>query len=119
LNATPGALALALPDLVDFQGNIAYEVRLDLGLVYVDANSGQILYTALFRLPPRCRTRVPAQSHARATTEVEMTIDNRSGPSQIDVHARRRQAAAIVDRRKAGSAAGADGVVKAFIAGLL
>jgi hypothetical protein len=30
--------------LVDFQGTIAYEVRLNWGNVYVAANSGQILY---------------------------------------------------------------------------
>jgi uncharacterized membrane protein YkoI len=44
LNNAPGAVLLATPELVDFQGVVAYEVRLDRGLVYVDANNGQVLY---------------------------------------------------------------------------
>jgi hypothetical protein len=44
LAATPGAQLMRQPDLVLFQGAVAYEVTLDQGLVYVDANSGQVLY---------------------------------------------------------------------------
>jgi hypothetical protein len=32
------------PELVSFQGAVAYEVVLDRGTLYVHANSGQILY---------------------------------------------------------------------------
>jgi len=44
LRAAPGATLTAAPDVVDFQGQTAYEVRLTRGTVYVDANSGQVLY---------------------------------------------------------------------------
>ncbi len=44
LRAAPDATLTAAPDAVDFQGQVAYEVRLTRGTVYVDANSGQVLY---------------------------------------------------------------------------
>jgi uncharacterized membrane protein YkoI len=44
LAAEPGTQLTAKPELVDFQGTVAYEVVLDAGKVYVDANTGQILY---------------------------------------------------------------------------
>lgn len=44
LAAEPGTQLMATPELVDFQGTVAYEVVLDAGKVYVDANTGQILY---------------------------------------------------------------------------
>jgi uncharacterized membrane protein YkoI len=44
LGATPGTILTRAPELVSFQGIVAYEVLLDRGTVYVDANSGQILY---------------------------------------------------------------------------
>lgn len=44
VNAVPGAALLREPELVIFQGALAYEISLDRGLVYVDANTGQILY---------------------------------------------------------------------------
>jgi uncharacterized membrane protein YkoI len=44
LGAVPGATLTRQPELVDFQGTVAYEVVLDRGNVYVDANSGQVLY---------------------------------------------------------------------------
>jgi uncharacterized membrane protein YkoI len=44
LSAAPGATLSRAPELVSFQGVVAYEVLLDRGAVYVDANSGQILY---------------------------------------------------------------------------
>jgi uncharacterized membrane protein YkoI len=44
LGAVPGAKLTRAPELVLFQGKAAYEVVLDLGKVYVDANSGQVLY---------------------------------------------------------------------------
>ena len=44
LQAAPGAVLLSQPELVNFQGVMAYEVALDQGLVYVDATTGQILY---------------------------------------------------------------------------
>ena len=44
LAASPGANLLATPELVDFQGTVAYEVRLDRGNIYVDATTGKVLY---------------------------------------------------------------------------
>jgi hypothetical protein len=38
------AVMLKAPELVSFEGVPAYEVALNLGMVYVDANNGQILY---------------------------------------------------------------------------
>lgn len=46
LSAAPGNTAQTAPQLVSFQGIAAYEVALSGGLVYVDANSGAILYNA-------------------------------------------------------------------------
>jgi uncharacterized membrane protein YkoI len=44
LAAAPGTVAQRVPELVNFQGSVAYEVALNAGLVYVDANSGAVLY---------------------------------------------------------------------------
>lgn len=44
LNVAPGATLARVPEAVSFQGTAAYEVQLDRGTVYVDANSGQVLY---------------------------------------------------------------------------
>lgn len=44
LARVPGATAQRMPELVDFQGTVAYEVMLDAGPVYVDANSAAVLY---------------------------------------------------------------------------
>jgi uncharacterized membrane protein YkoI len=52
LNSAPGATLTRQPELVDFQGIIAYEVLLDRGAVYVDANSGQVLYNAAAAAAP-------------------------------------------------------------------
>lgn len=43
LNLLPDASVLRTPELVDFQGTLAYEVVLDRGTVYVDATNGRIL----------------------------------------------------------------------------
>ena len=44
LNAAPGATLTRAPELVSFQGTVAYEVVLNQGAVYVDANGGQVLF---------------------------------------------------------------------------
>ena len=44
LNAAAGTTLTRPPELVNFQGTIAYEVVLDRGMVYVDANTGQVIY---------------------------------------------------------------------------
>jgi hypothetical protein len=42
--SVPGAKILRTPELVNFQGTVAYEVRLDKGVVYIDASNGALLY---------------------------------------------------------------------------
>lgn len=44
LASVPNATAMRLPELVDLQGALAYEVVLDKGVVYVDANTGALRY---------------------------------------------------------------------------
>lgn len=41
---TPGTQLLRQPELVNFQGVVAYEVALNVGMIYVDAYTGQMLY---------------------------------------------------------------------------
>lgn len=43
-NVAPGSRLLTTPELVDYQGSVAYEVATDRGLIYVDATTGQVLY---------------------------------------------------------------------------
>jgi uncharacterized membrane protein YkoI len=42
--AAPGATVLSMPELVNYQGVVAYEVKLNLGVVYIDASNGTMLY---------------------------------------------------------------------------
>lgn len=51
LQLAPGASLVSVPDLVSFRGSVAYEVRLDTGTMYVDANSGQVLYNGAAAAP--------------------------------------------------------------------
>lgn len=44
LRVAPGASLTGQPGLVSFQGTDAYEVQFDSGMIYVDANSGKVLY---------------------------------------------------------------------------
>ncbi|HXF68733.1 MAG TPA: PepSY domain-containing protein [Thermoflexus sp.] len=44
MSAAPGSALMKAPELVFFQGTLAYEVTLDQGVLYIDANTGQILY---------------------------------------------------------------------------
>ena len=44
MGVAPGATLAATPELVSFQGVVAYEVILSRGKVYVDATSGSVLY---------------------------------------------------------------------------
>jgi uncharacterized membrane protein YkoI len=47
LQMAPGAVLLGIPELVNFQGVMAYQVTLNAGIVYIDANSGQVLYNGI------------------------------------------------------------------------
>lgn len=52
LNTAPGAVISGSAELVSFQGAIAYEVTLNTGKIYVDANSGQVLYNSVAAAAP-------------------------------------------------------------------
>ncbi len=43
MNLVPGASLTRTPELVNYNGTVAYEVILNQGTLYVDANSGQVL----------------------------------------------------------------------------
>ncbi len=43
-SVVPNAKIVRAPELVNFQGAVAYEVGLNQGNVYVDANSGKVLF---------------------------------------------------------------------------
>jgi len=47
LNEYPGTKLLRWPELVDFQGIVAYEIVLDKGKVYLGATNGAILWTGV------------------------------------------------------------------------
>ncbi len=47
MNAAPGSALMKEPELVLFEGTLAYEVTLDQGLLYIDANTGRILYNGI------------------------------------------------------------------------
>ncbi len=51
-NAASGAQPSGPADLVDFQGSVAYEVPFGAGNIYVDANSGQVLYNGTVSQSP-------------------------------------------------------------------
>src|SRR5947209_420341 len=44
LSSVPGSSLTQQPRLVNFNGTVAYEVQLNAGYVYVDAQSGQVIY---------------------------------------------------------------------------
>ncbi len=66
LAAAPGASLLATPELVNYAGTAAYEVRLDRGLVYIDATTGAVL--ANNAVEPS--TQAPAPTNAPAPTTI-------------------------------------------------
>lgn len=43
----PGASLARTPELVNFQGAVAFEVVLDAGTLYIDATSGQVLFNGV------------------------------------------------------------------------
>lgn len=51
LQVAPGAVLMGIPVLVNFQEALAYKVSLSTGVVYVDANSGQVVYNGIMTLP--------------------------------------------------------------------
>ncbi|MBI5030231.1 MAG: PepSY domain-containing protein [Chloroflexi bacterium] len=46
LAAVPNSKLTAVPELVDLQGTVAYQVTLNSAIVYIDANTGRVLYNS-------------------------------------------------------------------------
>jgi hypothetical protein len=44
LKLAPGSSLTRSPELVNFRSAVAYEVQLDLGIIYIDANTSHVLY---------------------------------------------------------------------------
>jgi uncharacterized membrane protein YkoI len=61
LDTVPDATLTKEPELVNFQSTVAYEVALDKGNVYIDANSGQVLYNGATPPPPPPPPPAPAE----------------------------------------------------------
>jgi hypothetical protein len=51
LNLAPGAKLTRWPELVDFQGAVAWEVRLDRGTMYLDATNAVLLFNGANAAP--------------------------------------------------------------------
>lgn len=65
MNVAPGSALMKAPELVLFQGTLAYEVTLDQGVLYIDANNGQILYNGLPQV---------VQAAPSAVTQPQLTV---------------------------------------------
>lgn len=53
----PNGRVLQQPELVNYQGTVAYEVSLDLGVLYIDANDGTVLYNGIAQSQLSLQTR--------------------------------------------------------------
>lgn len=78
LAAAPGSRVTALPVLVSYEGTPAYEVRLDRGLIYLDAQSGAVLYT---NAAPAAQSGAVSQEQA-----IQAAIAYHNGGEVLKVH---------------------------------
>jgi uncharacterized membrane protein YkoI len=46
LSSVPSSSLAQQPKLVNFNGTVAYQVQLNAGMVYIDAQSGQVIYNS-------------------------------------------------------------------------
>ena len=79
LTAAPGSRVTAMPELVSYEGTPAYEVRLDRGLIYLDAQSGAVLYN----------NAVPAAAQSGAVSQeqaIQAAIAYHNGGEVLAVH---------------------------------
>ncbi len=79
LAAAPGSRVTAMPELVSYEGTPAYEVRLDRGLIYVDAQSGAVLYNNA--VPAAAQSGAVSQEHA-----IQAAIAYHNGGEVVAVH---------------------------------
>ncbi len=68
-SVAPGATLAGEPDLVSFQGVPAYEVSFDRGLVYVNADTGQVLYNGAAAVVVNTAPPSPADQQAQASSQ--------------------------------------------------
>jgi TolA-binding protein len=79
-DATNAALEVAIsgseldgdPELVDFEGTIAYEVPFNTGKIYVDAQTGEVLFNGTISLAP---AKIDANTAARIASEYMKRTD--------------------------------------------
>ncbi len=82
LDATVGARLQQTPVLVRFEGVAAYEVQLDRGTIYVDAQTGAILYNSIGLEQPAPAT----GEHISRAQAIEAARAYAGGGSVRDVH---------------------------------
>ncbi len=63
-NAAPNSVLVRAPELVNYQGTVAYEVGLNQGYVYVDANTGRVLFNGANTTSTRSGNRQRAGEHS-------------------------------------------------------
>ncbi|KPL81195.1 PepSY domain-containing protein [Herpetosiphon geysericola] len=95
LAAAPGAGLLATPELVNYAGTAAYEVRLDRGLVYVDATTGAVL-TNNAVVPP---TQVPAPTTISADAAASAAVAYLGGGTVVRVELEEEHGALVYEVR--------------------
>ncbi|MBC8159710.1 MAG: PepSY domain-containing protein [Roseiflexaceae bacterium] len=76
LQAYPNATLTRMPEVVDYQGTLAYEVTLDQGTLYVDAQTGTLLADGVVAQQPQ-----PSEPHA---DDDEQDADERDEGNQDD-----------------------------------
>jgi uncharacterized membrane protein YkoI len=87
LAAAPNTTITAAPFLVDFQGTVAYEVATGAGLLYIDANTGTILFNGAAPAPaPQSPATAPQPSApAPATSETTTAPSAPAAPAPTSV----------------------------------
>lgn len=87
--AAGGAPITRAPELVRFEGNVAYEVLFAKGAIYVDANTGQVLFNGTQRAPaPQLQPQsAPSGEHEQEhEQEQQHTQSQPSTPQQEQEH---------------------------------
>ncbi len=79
LNMAPRAKVTKAPELVSYQGTAAYEVILDLGAVYVDAQSGAILASSVASNVPNVETNNAASNMLSEAQAIQIATSYRGG----------------------------------------
>ncbi len=84
LAAAPNTTVTAAPFLVDFQGTVAYEVATSGGLLYIDANTGTVLFNGAIPAPA---PQAPAPASAPTTNTVSTNPAPTTAPASVPAEA--------------------------------